>query len=248
MFKLFSLLFILIFMKNVFAGKDFNFANELYKTNNYDSAIELYEKLVSQGTESPELYYNLGNSYFRVGKLGLSILNLEKAYRLSPFDEDIKHNLDFVNSRITDKVEPLPKFFLFEWWENFSALFSINGWSYIGYSFYLVTLILIMLFIFNRSGNAKRKLFFSILFTSILLFISILIISSKWFYDSSNIFAVITDQRVQVKNAPDEKGSDLFIIHDGLKIKLEDSVDEWAKVKLLDGKVGWIKKNQFSRI
>ncbi|MBX2975701.1 MAG: tetratricopeptide repeat protein [Ignavibacteriaceae bacterium] len=248
MFKLFSLLFILIFMNNVFAGKDFNLANELYKAKNFDSAIELYEKLLSQGTESPELYYNLGNSYFRVGKLGQSILNLEKAHRLSPFDEDIKHNLDFVNSRITDKVEPLPKFFLFEWWENFSALLSINGWSYIGYSLYIVTLILIMLFIFNRSGNAKRKLFFSVLFTSILLLISILIISSKWFYDSSNIFAIITDQRVQVKNSPDEKGSDLFIIHDGLKIKIEDSVDEWAKIKLSDGKVGWIKKNQFSQI
>src|SRR5690606_3967693 len=94
-----------------------------------DKAIEVYKDLINSGFEGTSLYYNLGNSYYRTGKIGLAILYYEKALKLSPGDEDIRHNLALANLKTIDKVESLPKFFLFEWWDSLLTLFTISGWT-----------------------------------------------------------------------------------------------------------------------
>jgi len=223
-------------------------ANEMYKEKNYESAITIYEGIINSGIISSSLYYNLGNSYFRTGKLGLSILNYERALKLNSHDEDIIHNLEFVNSRITDKVESIPQFFLFGWWESLISILSIDVLTFVGYSLYLIAIVLLLLFTFNKSARVKRKIFFTLAPIVVIIVFIIITIVGKLSYEAVNQFGVIIDSRISVKNSPDEKGSDLFILNEGLKIKIEDNVDNWTKIRLADGKVGWVQKSNIIKI
>jgi tetratricopeptide (TPR) repeat protein len=223
-------------------------ANEMYKEKKYESAITIYEKLIDSGIISSSVYYNLGNSYFRIGKLGLSVLNYERALKLNPHDEDIIHNLEFVNSRITDKVESIPQFFLFGWWESLISILSIDVLTFVGYGLYLIAIVFLLLFTFNKSARVKRKIFFTLAPIIVIMVFIIITIIGKMGYEAVNQFGVIIDSRISVKNSPDEKGSDLFILNEGLKIKIEDNVDNWTKIRLADGKVGWVQKSNIIKI
>src|SRR6266849_1193138 len=106
------------------ARLEFNQANQLYRDAQYDKAARLYEQVVKNGYESPALYYNLGNCYFKLRNIPASILNYERARRLSPHDDDISYNLRLANQRVVDKIEPLPQLFLVDWWNGYIGLFS----------------------------------------------------------------------------------------------------------------------------
>jgi tetratricopeptide (TPR) repeat protein len=223
-------------------------ANDFYKNKQYESSIELYEEIINSGIASSSVYYNLGNSYFRIGKLGLSVLNFEKAKKIDPNDEDIIHNLEFVTSRITDKVDAIPQFFLFGWWESYISTFTINMLTMICYILYLLIIILVLSFIFNKAARTKRKIFFTLIPTVVFMFAFIIALIGKISYESANEYAVIIESRISVKNSPDEKERDIFLLHEGLKIKIEDNVDKWVKIRLADGKVGWVEKSTVTKI
>src|SRR3990172_11618813 len=141
-----------------FASEETSFqqGNEYFRQKQYDKAIETYNLLVQSGFEGTSLFYNLGNSYYRIGKIGYSILYYEKALKLSPTDEDIKHNLRFVQLSTVDRIQPLPKFFLFDWWEALLDSFSVNGWAYIVFVFYLLVLFLVAVYFFARSIQQQK--------------------------------------------------------------------------------------------
>lgn len=226
----------------------FKKSNEHYINGEYEGAIQSYESIVNKGYLNAQLFYNLGNAYFRVGKLGKAILYYEKAKKISPSDDDINHNLYFANSRIVDNIETLPKFFIFEWWENLLALFSISGWTFIAYFLYLLILISIGVYFFARSFKIQRLSLYSGLISA-LIFIVIVILLIVNLYQELNVkYAVIIDQQVVTKFSPDIKSEDAFVIHEGLKVKAEDSVNDWLKIKLIDGKVGWLKKESLEII
>lgn len=219
-------------------------ANQLYIESDYTSAITKYEELVSEGYEGVSLYYNLGNSYYRIGKLGYAILYYEKALKLSPNDEDVKHNLALANLRTADKIETLPKFFLFEWWETFLAIFSLQGWTIVTLVIYVLFLFALTSYFFLNHIIHQRISFFSAGITLIILLISISVVVIKLNRENKRMEGVIVENSVVVKLAPNEKGKDGFIVHEGLKILIEDEIDDWKKIRLADGKVGWIDKNQ----
>ncbi len=120
-----QIILIVIFIFNPFVNADVNSqmqkANELYKNNQYQLAIDEYNKIISQGYEGASLYYNLGNAHYRLGNVGFAILYYEKALKLSPSDEDAKHNLAIAKLNIKDKVDELPQFFIFNIWEGLLA-------------------------------------------------------------------------------------------------------------------------------
>lgn len=223
-------------------------ANHHYRNGDFNSAIEQYEKLISEGYQGASLFYNLGNSYYRTGKLGYAILYYEKALKLSPNDEDIKHNLALANSRTIDKLDTLPKFFLFEWWESFLAFFSTQTWIILTLIVYLIFLILVAFYFFAGQIINPRVSFFS---STVILFFLILLVSVvavKLNRESKRIEAVIIENSIVVKLSPDKQGKDGFVIHEGSKILLEEQIDEWKKIRLPDGKVGWVKENQIAVI
>ena len=220
-------------------------ANELYRNGKFESAIETYKQIEKEGTS---LYYNLGNSYYRVGKIGYAILNYEKALKLSPTDEEVKHNLAFANLSTVDKIQPLPEFFLFVWWDSLLASFTVNGWTYIVYFFFILLLILISLYFFVRTIFQQKLVLFSGLGILVVLGLSISLLIVKINREQTLISGVVVEQSVTAKTSPDSQSGDAFIIHEGLKVNLEDKLDQWVKIKLADGKVGWVENNSVEKI
>ncbi len=248
--KIFLLLFFSaltnLFAKNL--DSTFHAANELYAKKEYQKSIELFETLIAGGATSPEIFYNLGNAFFRTGKLGRAILFYEKARQLSPDDDDIRYNLKVASVRITDKIDALPTLFVIKWIDEGASFFSINSWAYIVYLFFILLLVAVYLFLFsNRSEHQKKYFYLSAIFL-FLFIISSALVGRLNYLDSNFEYGIIVENTVAVKSSPDNSSSDVFVIHEGLKVEVLDKVEEWRKIKLPDGKVGWITKNEIGII
>lgn len=224
--------------------KLFQQGNEYFRQKQYDKAIESYQQLVNSGYEGTALYYNLGNAYFREGKIGYAILFYEKALKLSPGDEDIEHNLTLANLKTIDKLESLPKFFLFEWWEGLLALFTPSGWTIVTYIFYLLLIFSVAIYFFSRNSLQQKIVLISAASGLILLILSCTLLVIKLNKELNIKNGVVVEGTINVKLSPDNESNDAFIIHEGLKVRLEDEVDNWIKIRLEDGKVGWIMENE----
>ncbi len=222
--------------------------NGYYQDKQYDKAIDDYQRVIHLGYEGTSLYYNLGNAYYREGKIGLAILYYEKAHRLSPGDDDVNHNLAIANTKTVDKIDTLPQFFLFQWWESMLALFTLTGWTTLAYFFYLLLLASIGLYFFAKRPAMQRYTFFSGLISVVLLIITsvFLLVNLNRRLNQKN--AVVIQPAATVKLAPDPSSNDAFIIHEGLKVRELDQVDNWVKIRLQDGKEGWIQNNEIGTI
>ena len=223
-------------------------AGELYRNGEFDKAVEIYEEIINEGYEGTSLYFNLANSYYRIGKLGYAILNYERALKISPTDEDVKHNLAFANLSTIDRIQPLPTFFLFEWWEALLASLSANGWTYLVFFFYLILIFLFIFYFFAKTISQQKLIIFSGLGILIILAVTFLLLIVRINREQTHINAVVVEQSITVKTSPDSKSTDAFVIHEGLVVKLEDKLDEWVKVKLVDGKVGWVDSDTVEKI
>ena len=223
-------------------------ANTAYKKGSFDKAVESYESILIEGFESAEVYYNLGNSYFKLRNYPKAILNFERAKLLNPEDEDINYNLNLLNSYIVDKVTPLPEFIVYTWVKTIIHRFSVNEWSVFSLSFFSISLLLFLFFLFSGI-SFLRKLFFWT--GTVLLFL--FIISTIFAFNSrseivNNHAAIITAGVTTAKSSPDYSSTDLFIIHEGTKVIINEELDEWTEIKLLDGSIGWIKSKDFEKI
>jgi tetratricopeptide (TPR) repeat protein len=222
--------------------------NRFYQSGDFLKASGEYQKVVDNGYEGPSLYYNLGNSYYRLGKTGLAILYYEKAAKLAPGDEDIAHNLAIANGKIVDKLDILSPFFIFTWWENLLAFFTISGWTYLAYSFYILVLLSIGLYFFGKSQPIQKYSLYSAAGFMVLLIITSILLSVRMNRELNMKNGVVIEQAVNVKQSPDEKSSDAFVIHEGIKVRLEDKVNDWVRIKLRDGKVGWLQEKDIRSI
>lgn len=248
---LFVALMLLFSIRPSFASEEDNLmqkANSLYQAGNYEQAAGLYQRILDNGYSSKELFYNLGNSYFKSGRLGYAILNYEKAQKLSPNDEDVAYNLRIANARTVDKIESMPKIFFIRWWEELLNFLPVNGWTIISYVIYLALLVIIGFYFFLRNPGIQKWILISGMGTAFVLILSILILVSKYNYDNGKESGVVVESAVTVKLSPDEHSGDAFIVHEGIKVSLEDRVDQWVKVRLADGKVGWLPASDMKKI
>ncbi|MCF6242569.1 MAG: tetratricopeptide repeat protein [Bacteroidales bacterium] len=214
--------------------------NKAYIENEFEKAILAYETVIQNGYSAAELYYNLGNAYYRTKNYKAAILNYERALRLAPDDENIKTNLEFAKNHIQDRIEEIPKLFIVKWFDNFINLFSSQTWSIISISSFILALLLAMLFLFSKSVSIRKTAFF---FGIILMIGSAISFYNayKQNYKINGIKeAIVFSPTVTVKSAPKTNGTDLFIIHEGLKVKIIGSTHGWKEIKLSDGKIGWL--------
>lgn len=218
----------------------FEQANQFYRTGDYKNAVELYEKIIAHGYETPDLYFNLGNAYYKLDNLPASILNYERAKKLSPLDEDINFNLKLVNLKVVDKIEPLPQLFFVEWWISIKNIFSADKWGMLGIGSLWLSIFLWVFFRISRKSIIRRLTFFIGSFFILLSILAVFLSYQQYQNESTHNFAIVFSPSVAVKSSPDERGTDLFILHEGVKIEIMDAVGNWKKFKLADGKVGWI--------
>lgn len=226
----------------------FKEANEFYSQGKYSSAIDIYEHLNKSGISNFELYYNLGNAYYKLGDYAYSILYFEKAKKISPGDEDIDYNLRIANLRIVDKIEPVPEFFLNKIWANMLNFTDSCSWAWSFIIIFWLGFIALSAF-YLMNSSATKKLMFALagLLFAASIFIFFVTMQSSRLQNSENS-AIIFEPSIYVKASPDGESTDLFILHEGTKVKLLDEVGEWNKIKIADGNVGWLPKSSFQVI
>ncbi len=224
-------------------------ANRHYYNLEFDKAAALYQSVVDKGYASAELFYNLGNAYYKQDQLAEAILFYEKALELTPFDKDIRDNLEMANMLTVDKVESIPEFFLKRWWRLMINLFSPDVWAISSMLLFILALLLLFLYVTGvKPAAGKMKWLTSGL---VLVFFSVLVyvcsISRKNLI-VQNDHAVIMDLSVAVKSSPDELGTDVFMLHEGTKVEILDSLEDWREIKIANGSKGWVLKESVGEI
>jgi tetratricopeptide (TPR) repeat protein len=240
--KLLPLLLCIAFVKIGVADEatvQFEQANMAYRDGEYQKAAELYEQIIAQGYESAPLYYNLGNVYFKLNSLPASILSYERAKRLAPNDEDINYNLRLANLRVVDKIEPLPQLFFIAWWEHLMNHHSADQWAIIAIIALWFAVLGGVLLVIGRALLRRIASAASVVALGLSVFAFIGVMQRNTIEEVKRE-AIVFDKSVSVKSAPDRQSTDLFVIHEGVKVELLDSVGEWRKIRLADGKVGWL--------
>jgi hypothetical protein len=220
----------------------FDQANRLYQQNKIAEARDAYESILRNGFVSGELYYNLGNAYYKTGDIGKAVLNYERALRLMPNDEDLKHNLQLANLMITDRIEATPRLFVWDYWDAIKAAFSLNALTWISYTFFVLLVGSVCVIILARTYQLRRFGLFGGSISTALLILSVVLFVGKIGEVNRSDAAVVTAKITTLKNSPDAKSSDAFVLHSGVKVIITDSVGEWMKIRLADGKVGWMER------
>lgn len=222
--------------------------NNAYNEGLYDSALVTYQQIIDQGLESSELYYNIGNTYYKNDDVASAILYYEKAKKLVPNDESIDYNLNIANSMIVDKIEKVPELFYKNWWNFFYNFLGTDTWAVFALISFSLLVITIGLFIIS-SKRSSRKISFYIG----LLFLLITVVSStlayqKYYYNTEHKEAIVFDLSITVKSSPTQNGVDLFVIHEGTKVRIIDKIDNWVEVKINNGSIGWLPEKSIKEI
>lgn len=219
-------------------------ADSAYINNDFTNAAELYESILKNKGESADIYYNLGNSYYKMNNIAKAVLNYERALLLNPGNNDIRFNLELARSKTVDKVTLPSEMFFITWIQSLINSMSEKGWVQTGIVTFILTIFMLALFIFGKRVVWKKIGFISaICFFAICIFSNIF--ASKQKAELLNRdSAIIIAPSVTVKSTPNQSGTDLFILHEGRKVMIKDNtMKEWKEIRLEDGNVGWVPTN-----
>jgi tetratricopeptide (TPR) repeat protein len=215
-------------------------ADQAYVEENYADAAAAYEKILSQEYVSAELYFNLGNAYFKSGQIASSILNYERALKLAPADEDVLFNLRLANLSVKDRVEEIPQMFFVRWWQTVLNVFTVDGWAWSVVIAVLLSLFGFLLFKFSSEEGIRRLMFYTAVIAFSWASFSLYAAQKSFNHAVNDDRAVVFAYTINAKSAPDEKGKDLFVIHEGLVVTISDELNGWVRIKLSNGNVGWV--------
>lgn len=218
----------------------FSAANKFYQQENYEKALEQYQQIERQQLESAELYFNMANIYYRTNQVAPSVYYYEKALQLSPNDQDIKFNLEFANAMVIDNIEPLPKSLGQKFIDVIVLRFTYETWAKICVTLAFVFAILFLLYHFSYSTVKKRIYFVTSILTVILVTTFLFFTYRNKHYVDNNIQAIIFSSQADVKSAPTGSSDVYFELHEGTKVLVLETLDNWKKIRIADGKIGWI--------
>jgi tetratricopeptide (TPR) repeat protein len=213
---------------------------ESFSSGNYEKALESWVDIYRTGYRSAELEYNIGNAYFKLNNIPGAILFFERSYLLKPGDEDINYNLQIARTLVVDRFEEIPELFFVRWYNLLALSLSTNTWAKISIAAFILCLLLLSLYFYTSKYKLKvlgfwlAVLFFIVSITSLALSLR----NKNLVYDSKK--AIIYSPVVNGKSSPDNSGTDLFVLHEGTKVTVEDEVGEWYEIRLSDGNKGWI--------
>lgn len=223
-------------------------ADSTYAQEHYQKAAQQYEHLLKQGV-SADLYYNLGNCYYRMDNITLAVLNYERALLLSPGDKDIRFNLQMARSKTIDKIVPESEMFFVTWYRSLVNLMSVDAWARMALISLVAAIILALAYLFANLVWLRKVGFFGGLF-----FVIIFLLSNLFAWQQKKVLihrsgAIIIPSAVNVKSTPSKNGTDLFILHEGTKVNITDgSMRGWKKIRVADGKEGWLETKEIEII
>lgn len=222
--------------------------NRAYIEGNYDKAIEVYTAILDGGEYSMKLYYNLANAYFKAGANGKAILYYNKALRIAPSQEDIRHNLALAEAQTKDRIAVIPEFFLNRWLRTLRNSMSCTAWSVLSLVWFGVLLAFGVLFLLASQVRWRKVGFYGALCAFVLFVATTSFAVSSRNDMLSHNEAIVMGTAISVKSSPDRSATDLFVLHEGTKVKVLAEVDEWVEVVIADGKKGWTERKNIEEI
>ena len=245
--KMKTILNILIFLSLIFqsafsANIDtiFSKANHEYANEMYADAIEDYHLIIQNGYESAELYFNLGNAYFKTNDIPSAILYYEKAKKLDPNNEDINFNLNVANTQIVDKIEPVPELFIKQWWRSIYNLFSADTWAIVSIAGFIMFFILLAFYLLSKQIVIRKSAFYTGLIVLLITLFTFTVAFQKYNLLKHRKEAIVFTPTITVKSSPSQNSVDLFVIHEGSKVRIIEEVGGWYEIKIANGSVGWL--------
>jgi tetratricopeptide (TPR) repeat protein len=239
--RLIFILSLFICSQNFASEQLFEQGNKQYANENYSAAISLYDSILITGSESSELYYNLGNCHYKTNDWANAIWHYEKSLQLNN-NEKTKHNLELVKLKIVDSIEPLPQLFYKKWWINLTQTLSTKAWQIL--ALFGISLIFILQLI-SQFTSLKSKLITKI-FSAITVII--LLTSQTSHYNNTKNEAIIFFETITVNSAPTSSSTNLFTLHSGSKVEIIDAIGDWINIKIANGNSGWILKNSIKEL
>lgn len=215
-------------------------ANTAYINGDYKGANATYDSIVATGHRSYKLYYNMGNAYFKTGQIGRSILFYNKALRLAPSDADVNYNLSVANGFVKDKIERVPEFFVNGWVRSLRLSLSSNTWAIISLVMLGLALGLVLFYLLSQKMALRKTGFFGAVVALLLFVVSTSFASIERRELIAPTEAIVMSTAAPVKSSPDGASKDLFVLHEGTKVKVLSSLNQWREISIADGNKGWI--------
>lgn len=223
-------------------------ADSAYARQQYQQAIKCYEQLLKDGVNA-DIYYNLGNAYYRVDDFTHAVLNYERALLLNPGDKDIRFNLQLARSKTVDKITPESEMFFITWYRSLTNLTSVDGWATSALVCLALAIALFLLFLFSDAVWRRKVGFFGSLLLIVGFVLSNILAFQQSRILSERVGAIVMSGAAPVKSTPAANGTDLFVLHEGTKVNItEEFSSQWVKVRVVDGKEGWIAVKDIERI
>jgi tetratricopeptide (TPR) repeat protein len=222
------------------AEEKFKAGKESFSSGNYEKALESWMDIYKTGYRSAQLDYNIGNAYFKLNNIPGAILFYERAYLLKPGDEDINYNLQIARTLVVDRFKEIPELFFVRWYNLLALSLSTNTWARVSLATFILCLLFLSLYFYTSKYRLKVLGFWLaiLLILVSLASLAFTLRNKNMVYDSRK--AIIFNPAVNGKSSPDSSGTDLFVIHEGTKVTVEDEVGEWFEIKLSDGNKGWV--------
>ena len=217
---------------------------DAYRKGQYDLAIQEFESIISNNWNSPELYYNLGNAFYRSGNIAGAVWAFESCLKLSPTHEDAKYNLKLTNLQVIDRIDlPSPPFYL-KWYLGIKERYTQSQWLNI---FLFILLLFALLMAASRITSSPVLGKLQGIMMTVLFMIVFLTLHSIWTENSYHL-GIIYSTKVEARSEPNQFSTRLFEVHEGLRVSINHVVDDWVEIELFDGKMGWIEDSQIRLI
>jgi tetratricopeptide (TPR) repeat protein len=218
----------------------FSQANELYNKGSYIEAINNYKEIIKNDFHSAELYYNLGNAYYRLDSIASSVYYYEKALQLNPNDRETIDNLELINKTLVDEIDPITIPLIESILNRVSNIFYFETWGYISIFFSFLIVALFLSYYFANSSRVKRLTFVLLCISSIFMLVSLINGNKGYNNYINNEYAVIYSYETDLKTEPNYRSETLFMLHEGTKIQVLENYNNWIKIRLVNGQVGYI--------
>jgi tetratricopeptide (TPR) repeat protein len=248
--KMKNILYVFLLISQVFfAQSSFEKGNALYQNGKFQEAIDVYENIIKEDKQqSAELYYNLGNSYYKLNKAAPSIYNYEKALLLKPEDAAFLNNLKFAKKLTIDEIKEVPKVGFAKLIQNFTGIFDYNTWAKISVGIAFAFLLSFIGYYFSTLTLSKRIYFIGMFILLIALTLSISAgMSEKSHFDNDRP-AIVFSELSEVRSEPQKAGTAIILLHEGAKVYVMETVGNWKKIELTDGTEGWLDASTIKEI
>lgn len=222
------------------AENTFTKATEAYNDGDYKEAIKLYNAILEDGQHSAALYFNLGNSYYKLNEIASSIYYYEKALLLKPKDPEILNNLGYAQNMTLDAIDKMPETGLSKIYKRVTNRLSFDQWAYVGVFFMFLFVVLYILFYYFQYSSRKRWAFIGSFIALFIAFVAIVFAYIQ--YDDFKKYqpAIVFSDEIGINSEPNTKSEEVFVLHAGTKVNVLDELDTWKKIRIADGKTGWV--------